>query len=536
MQLNRFRLLFSIALVCAAAGLARADVKIKQRQSVGGQTLESTVYIKGKRERREQKLPGLNTTVATITQCDLKRTIQLSDQTRKYIITPFDDTGAPQPPAMSPRANSSGARKGGIVTYQMNVTDTGERRVMFGLTARHIKTTFISDATPDACNKEKQHIETDGWYVDLDYSFSCDSDKPFVPMMSQRQPGCRDEVRFKQTGSAAKLGYPLTLTTTIYDQNNQPTATFTQETVELSRSALDPALFDVPTDYAEAKSPQELYNFDGMNALSAMSRENQSAANENDASNALTSSSSNNANNQPSESSDNPLATAGTVGSVAGGKTGAVAGGIGAVSGIFGRKQPKTKKDANTVTNTNNSNANANSANASTTAASSSSSAVEPKKAGSIRVGVIAVGNPNGASFSADAARSRLISALNSAGLDAVPINAQSISKVFDEARDKQCDFVLYTDVANLKQPGKTAEEGGGLLGKSPLGRLGGKGSAVYDAAVQFRLLPVPESGDEAAPQLESNSNGKADSDINALGKAFDTEAKSVAASAKKRG
>src|SRR6185312_9447615 len=75
----------------AAAG---GDIRIKYRTSVAGQTSESTSMIKGARERSESQNPYMGT-MASITQCDLKRTIQISDKARKYTISPMqvDSTG-----------------------------------------------------------------------------------------------------------------------------------------------------------------------------------------------------------------------------------------------------------------------------------------------------------------------------------------------------------------------------------------------------------------------------------------------------------
>ncbi len=36
-----------------------ADVKIKSKQTAGGQTYENTTYIKGKRQRTEQNMGGM---------------------------------------------------------------------------------------------------------------------------------------------------------------------------------------------------------------------------------------------------------------------------------------------------------------------------------------------------------------------------------------------------------------------------------------------------------------------------------------------
>lgn len=65
-----------VAVVCLSV-FARADLKIKTRTTVMGHTSESTVYIKGARERNEMSYGGHGGAVI-ITQCDQKRAITIT--------------------------------------------------------------------------------------------------------------------------------------------------------------------------------------------------------------------------------------------------------------------------------------------------------------------------------------------------------------------------------------------------------------------------------------------------------------------------
>ena len=87
------------------------------------------------------------------------------------------------------------------------------------------------------------------------------------PTQRRRGGGCQDTIRFKRLGSG-KMGYPLSVTTTFYDADGSPASSSTTEVVELSRTPLDAALFDIPAGYTETKDMQELY---GMSASGAMS-------------------------------------------------------------------------------------------------------------------------------------------------------------------------------------------------------------------------------------------------------------------------
>src|SRR4030095_1974075 len=124
--------------------------------------------IKGARERSESHM-GYGYDSINVTQCDLKRTIQINDKVRKYLITPMevDTSTATNTPATSPAPRpATPSRSGGIVTYVTTSVDTGERREMFGFTARHVKSSTTIQSSPDACNPSSYRTELDGWYID----------------------------------------------------------------------------------------------------------------------------------------------------------------------------------------------------------------------------------------------------------------------------------------------------------------------------------------------------------------------------------
>jgi len=123
---------------------------------------------------------------------------------------------------------------------------------MFGYTARRLKGSTEYQTSPDACQKGGQRTETDGWYIDLKYGVECQTAYAGDMKAMYRRPGCQDEIRVKQVGGA-KAGYPVLVTTKMYNEDGSFTTT-TREVVELSRSPLDPALFEVPAGYTEASS------------------------------------------------------------------------------------------------------------------------------------------------------------------------------------------------------------------------------------------------------------------------------------------
>ena len=239
--------------------------------------------IKGARERNETSMNagGFAINTVNITQCDMRRTIQVNDRAHKYLITPMDtdspsgeaETGSTGAPA------GTGSRRGGVVTLSTNTIDTGERKEMFGFTARHLKRTTMMESSPDACNQQQMKIETDGWYINLEYGLSCPANRP--PQTGGRgaaPAGCRDRFVYRNTGPT-NLGYPLQETTTMYGADGTATYTMTKEVIDLSRQTLDAALFDIPAGYTEARSQQEMYAGPSMADTQAMARQQQGQSN-----------------------------------------------------------------------------------------------------------------------------------------------------------------------------------------------------------------------------------------------------------------
>jgi hypothetical protein len=251
------------------------DFKITIKNSVAGQSTQSTTMIKGMRERDETNMAmgGMNITQASITQCDLKRTIQINDRARKYMISPMETDSGDNMGSADMSASAGGmSRRGGVVTMTVNTIDTGERKEMFGFTARHLKQTMMSESSPDACQQQHMKIERDGWYINLEYGLNCGTERPPQIGRTPAAQGCRDRYQFRHTGPS-NLGYPLIETMTMYGADGSVMTTMTKEVIELSRQSLDAALFDVPAGYTEARSQQEMYAAPSMAEIMAMSRQ-----------------------------------------------------------------------------------------------------------------------------------------------------------------------------------------------------------------------------------------------------------------------
>ncbi len=243
----RYSRLSLVAVLCLST-FASADLKIKTRTTVMGHTTESTVYIKGARQRTEMSFGGHGGT-ASIMQCDQKRMVTVTGN--QCMVTSFggEEGSCPATPNVRDMMRGKQAepqRAGGVVTITRTSTDTGDRQEMFGYKARHIKSTMTMASTPDACNQSNMKMEMDGWYADIP-GFSC-GDESYRAMAcggGGEKAGCRDRIVMKG-GGGAPLGYPLKQTMNMISQER--TFTVTTEVVELTNTTLEPTLFDAPPD------------------------------------------------------------------------------------------------------------------------------------------------------------------------------------------------------------------------------------------------------------------------------------------------
>src|ERR1700758_4640699 len=96
----------------------------------------------------------------------------ISETRPKYYIEPFPEEALIS--STTAAKNSEPVKKGGTVTISVSVTDTKERKTMFGLTARHLIIAQSIESSADSCSGAgKSRIEFDGWYADFSADFSC---------------------------------------------------------------------------------------------------------------------------------------------------------------------------------------------------------------------------------------------------------------------------------------------------------------------------------------------------------------------------
>lgn len=265
-----------IALLISFAGTAFADFRLRQQVTMsagGGEfTQERAVWVKDARERTEsrfitddERVSQMMPQIAEVRQCDLRQTLKINDRSKKYFIEPFYETNDKPLPPVQPSTKTE-VRKGGTVTWEYTITDTGERRQMFGLTARRLIIKQLAETSKDSCQGESRvSMEEDGWYVYLmPETARCMID---LPRGEGRGPTekCRDKLTLK--GAFRYPGMMLEGTTKMTDLLKNDTMTSSVKTLELSKATLEMSLFEIPAGYAEVNSEQSLMSIPAGNMM-----------------------------------------------------------------------------------------------------------------------------------------------------------------------------------------------------------------------------------------------------------------------------
>lgn len=290
----RVILAITVLSLLTAAGYSQTDLRIRKKTvtKVGGAPMvseadlaqmpastrerlrnmadrETTVLIKGARMRTDaiaEKPSSMKMKKVKYTfldQCDKRRMVIFNDDEKKYTVSSY---GAPAQAAkadiVKSKKPSSAAR--GKINVVVTGTDTGERMELFGYDARRIRQRIIMTPSGNSCLKSPMTIDTDGWYADVP-SYSCALKQD--AHLQEAGGNCTDEVSTEVRGVAV-TGIPVKEVRTIYTDGNS--VTIEEEVVELTRTSLDQALFEVPAGYVPSNGSAPLSDHTADAAPSAM--------------------------------------------------------------------------------------------------------------------------------------------------------------------------------------------------------------------------------------------------------------------------
>jgi hypothetical protein len=432
------------ALAQSRTGATNEDLTITKTISVGGNTLTSQILLKGKRERSETPMPGASN--ITIRQCDLHRTLTINEDRKNFFVRPDMET-----------VDAIKSASGGAVTFTSTVVDTGEKKQVFGYTARHLKISIVAESSANACSPIKQKYEIDGWYIELPGQTDCQRFSPYLP----NAQSCQDQLLFKNAGKI-KPGYPIQETVTVQNGDG-PAMSVNTEVTDIKKAPLDAALFDVPQDFHQVKAIAE---------LQGSTQGVPSAGNAAPAAPPSTGASAPRSTQRPS--------TASAIGGMILNPQGQMAAQQQAMTQMQGMAP------ANGMPNFGPGN----------TQPSAGLQPLGPKAPGKIRIGVVVpqaqLGQGSNAQTDyATPLRNAIVQMMNGPAVEVTTIDARIPIQIEAEAKQKECDFLLYSSVT-IKHGGgggfgKLMSKAGPLTNAVPmLGGVGAMAGGNAGAAAQM--------------------------------------------------
>jgi hypothetical protein len=482
--MKSFRCLVCI-MACVVVSAYAQDLHIKKNVSVGGYIVStSESSIKGARERTVSQGPNGNT--ITLRQCDLRRTLSLNEQAQTYFVNPDpQDENAARAAALATGV-PAGQAAGGKITITTTLTDTGERKTLFGYQARHLKGKIEQQSSDDACTKVHQTFTIDGWFADVSKAqASCSALGPAV----QEGTGCHDVVISRHVGSG-RIGYPIEENITMPNPDGTSTTVSTR-IAELAKQQLPDEMFDVPAGYRQVNSMAEL------NGVPAPAQSAQAGAGAPPASYGQSPAGPNPSDFSPAKMM-NPMnqlamqkqmmAQASQMGMGPGGMPN-----MGGMTGMSGNQPSSTQVAA--------------------------PQALGPKAPGKIRIGVappeaqVGQGNNAGADYSTPI-RNAEVALMSGPAVEIAALDSHIAMQLQAEAQQKQCDYILYSSVAVKHSSGggfgRFMKMAAPVASMTPIGAMGrGMGGAVAAQAAGAAASAAAMSAQQQAMNQLSGFNGQ---------------------------
>src|SRR3954465_2693548 len=256
-----------VGLAAAAAAAPHEGLKIIARETFPAGSNETTTYVAGDRIRVETRMSlhapdgGTQHREAVIVhRCDLDRVLVLRPAERTYDARPLGFTlNRIERFAFSlGRRDQEPSSAAGTLIVETTTVDTGERKMAFGHSARHVITTR-RDIPPGSAGAAGETV-TDGWYIDLETRPPCERQQSGragaagFPSPPNQPRASRPRVTFKDIGNP-ETGFAIETSTTWHastpDANQQVQHSIVTHTVvtEVSAQQLDARLFEVPEGY-----------------------------------------------------------------------------------------------------------------------------------------------------------------------------------------------------------------------------------------------------------------------------------------------
>ena len=249
--------LICVLLLCCSFSLFASEAtgtKITVRHIIGSSSDRSTLYLQSDRKRIEYRGStgySLGPHLASITRCDLGQRFELNLDSSQYESMPYPPkflTSAPGTPKTSQSEKPT-------MRIEIKTVDTGERRQLFGRTARHVITT-IKETSLERSQSPPYETTRDGWYVDLSQTISCDPEymrtgHAYASVVALTSGGSQKAVMPKPefvTIGKPETGFALQEVT-----NPGQAYQFKTVVTDFQEGPLDPELFEVPHGFKQVK-------------------------------------------------------------------------------------------------------------------------------------------------------------------------------------------------------------------------------------------------------------------------------------------
>jgi hypothetical protein len=247
--------------------------KIVTQNSFGVGSSETTAYYLSDRSRVEHRFSepsrssdgsvqaSYGPRTAMIRRCDLGKMFFLNLATREY--SESTDPAVTMAKALAaaktkPKSNRAPPSKP-TLRIETTTADTGERKQMFGYTARRV--IYTQKYVPlEGSTAIAQETTQDGWYVDIDTNLSCDvkfSGETHAHLVAVSNRNERIDFVDKGTG---RLGFPVSITATLNSSmvrapsSAQKSDQTVLEVTDLQKESLEPALFEIPPGFKLVKN------------------------------------------------------------------------------------------------------------------------------------------------------------------------------------------------------------------------------------------------------------------------------------------
>lgn len=257
---------------------AAAGVKITARYTYSGMSIERTQYFQGDRKRLDYRNSAGETKradgsidllygphIASITRCDLGKMFELNLDAREYHRSPYppQPLSAEQMKAIGLKPYQGDLPTAPTLLIEITARDTGERKEMFGYTARYVIRTRKETPLEGSHTQPAETVE-DGWFIDLDNQISCertwrDAQRAHVNvaarLINANAPPELPKfvvVGEQETGFAVESSATSRMTYALPDGTKKEfTSTYETTVTRLEDGPLDPSLFDVPAGFRE---------------------------------------------------------------------------------------------------------------------------------------------------------------------------------------------------------------------------------------------------------------------------------------------